>query len=176
MTDVALVPISWVRAIAFAGALAIAGVFFLGRCSAPSPPVAVLEHAVDEAKDVRAAAIETVTVYVPRAAAAKARSDSADQLVDVVNDTLVSVRFTPSAAPTVAIVPPQVTRDLITLRRTVFDQAAAITKLQSALSADSIVIRRQDSLIAVLRPSRCGAKCGGAIVGAGAFLLLSIAR
>jgi hypothetical protein len=38
MSDVALVPISWIRTVAFAGALAIVGVFFLGRCSAPTPP------------------------------------------------------------------------------------------------------------------------------------------
>lgn len=176
MSDLALVPISWIRTAAAAAALAIAGVFFLGRCSAPSPAVAVLEHAVDEAKTQRAAAIETVTVYVPRAAAAKARSDSADQLVDIVDDTLVSVRVTPAAAPTIAVVPPQVTHDLITLRRTVSMQAVAIASFQRALAADSVVIRRQDSLIAALRPSRCGAKCGGAIVGGSVLGLLLIVR
>jgi hypothetical protein len=36
MNDVALVPVSWIRTIAFAAALAIAGVFFLGRCTAPA--------------------------------------------------------------------------------------------------------------------------------------------
>jgi hypothetical protein len=35
MTDVALVPISWIRTVAAVFAIAIAGVFFLGRCSAP---------------------------------------------------------------------------------------------------------------------------------------------
>lgn len=37
MNDVALVPISWIRTVALAFALAIVGVFFLGRYTAPTP-------------------------------------------------------------------------------------------------------------------------------------------
>jgi hypothetical protein len=58
MTDVALVPISWIRTAAAAAALAIAGVFFLGRYSAPAPkglpaPVqaAVIRHEVESVRD-----------------------------------------------------------------------------------------------------------------------------
>jgi hypothetical protein len=115
--------------------------------------------------------VETVTVYVPIAAKSKARSDSADALVDVVSDTMLSVHITPSAPPTIVIVPPQVTNDLITLRRTVSDQARAIVALQQLVHADSVVIRRLDSLVAAQRPSRCGAKCGGAIVAGGLLLV-----
>lgn len=38
MSDIALVPISWIRTVAFAAALALVGVFFFGRCSTPVPP------------------------------------------------------------------------------------------------------------------------------------------
>lgn len=128
-----------------------------------------LEQSVDTAKAQRAAAIETVTVYVPMAAAAKARSDSADAQVDVVGDTLLAVHLTPAAPPALVAVPLPVTQDLITLRRTVDMQARTIAAFQAALAADSVVIRRQDSLIAVLRPSRCGKTCW-MLIGAGSAL------
>lgn len=38
MSDVALIPIVWIRTVAFAAALIIVGVFCLGRCSKPTPP------------------------------------------------------------------------------------------------------------------------------------------
>lgn len=146
-------------------------VFVAGRCTAPDPAVAPLKRAVEAAKVERAAAVETVTVYVPIAAKSKARSDSADTLIDVVSDTMLSVHITPSAPPTIVIVPPQVTNDLITLRRTVSDQARAIVSLQQLVHTDSVVIRRLDSLVVAQRPSRCGAKCGGSIVAGGLLLV-----
>lgn len=148
---------------------AVGGVL-LGRATAPDPAVEQLRAGVAAAQVVRAAAAETVTVYVPIAAASKARSDSADQLVAIASDTMLSVRLTPAAAPTMVVVPIQVTEDLTQLRQTISDQARAIAALQAHVAADSVVIRRQDSLIVAQRGPRCGAKCGGAV--GGTFVLL----
>jgi hypothetical protein len=157
--------------------ITVAAVLFIaGRCTARDPAVGPLKQAVAEAKVDRAAAVETVTVYVPIAAKSKGRSDSADALVDVVSDTMLSVHITPSAPPTTVIVPPQVSNDLITLRRTVSDQARAIVALQQLVHADSVVIRRLDSLVAAQRQSRCGAKCGGMIVAGGLLLVRALVK
>jgi hypothetical protein len=157
--------------------ITVAAVLFIaGYCTAPNPAVAPLKQAVADAKVERAAAVETVTVYVPIAAKSKAQSDNADALVDVVSDTMLRVHITPAAPPTIVIVPPQVSNDLTTLRRTVSDQARAIVALQQLVHADSLVIRRLDSLVAAQRQSRCGAKCGGVIVAGGLLLVRALVK
>lgn len=165
----------WPAVILIIAAAGFAGAA-LGRASAPDPEVARLEAAVDTARSASAAAAETVTVYVPIAKASKARSDSADQMVTIADDTTLQVRITPRAPPSTVIVPVQVVADLTQLRQTVADQAKAIEVLEAKVGADSILIIRQDSLIQAQRPPRCGAKCGGGIVAALAGLIALIAR
>lgn len=121
---------------------------------------------VKVAKALRAAAIESVTVYVPVVAAAKAESDRLGALVQLVGPTTIAVRTTPGdSSPAVLVtVPATIVKKMRADSATIAKQAVQIARLTTALAADSVAIQRQAVLIQTLGAKRrCGPKCGAAI-------------
>lgn len=162
---------------AFVVVVAVAS-FFAGRAS-----VTALDVRRDSIRTVFVAKIDTVTVYVDQAnashkksSASKSASDAADAKIEVVDPTTIALRITPSAPPTIHVVPPELVTDLITLRRTVADQAKTILDTRAALShaqgalKTAVDLHAADSTrIAQLQKSQCDRSCKITLLAIGAL-------
>lgn len=126
-----------------------------------------LLHVIDSTKRVRAAKIESVTVYVPVVAKVKAESDRLAQLVQMIGPTSVAVRTTPGAAPVVFTVPAAVIARMRADSVTIAEQARQIVRQASVIAADSAVIAAQDTTIAELKKGNRRALARGVAIGVG---------
>lgn len=165
-----------------ARSLVIGVVLGLGVCVGPlycreqaqSAALAAARDTVAAARAVVRVRVESVTVFRPVVEAAKAESDRLADLVTVVGPATLEVRTTPSAEPSLVAVPPVVAQLIQAQGRTIAEQDELILRQDSALVAKDRLIAAQDTLIArheAARPSRCGPKCGGAIVLGGLALV-----
>jgi hypothetical protein len=156
--------------------LVILGAFFGGRAS-----VADLEMRRDTLIVERKLAADTVIKYLriadtskARSDRSKAKSDSADAKLSIESDTTVRVHETPEKPARVAVVPAEVTRDLLTLRQTakdqattIFDQRAAMSRQAHSLSLDSLQFQVDAQIIGRLKRNQCSLECKIALVGTG---------
>lgn len=135
-----------------------------------------LESVVEQAQAVRAAAIESVTVYVPVVAKAQAESDRLARVVQLAGPTSVAIYTTPSVAPVVYTVPAEVVAKMRADSITIAEQAAQLLRKDSVIAADSTVIDTQSAAIAELKKGqRCGAKCGALVTLSGLAVLKLVA-
>lgn len=143
------------------------------RDEADNAAIATARADVATAADVRAAAVETVTVHVQQIRAAAAESDRLADLVRGTGPTTLEVRLTSTSAPQIVTVPAVVVQKLRADSTTIARQGAHIVRLQALVKADSNVINRQSILIQQLETRRrCGPKCGATI----AVLTLAAAK
>ncbi len=165
--------------------LIAAGSFLLGRAS-----VTPLDVRRDSLRAALVARIDTVKVYVERANrskqqsdASKSASDAADAKIEIVDPTTIALRYTPTAAPALYSIPPELVTDLLTLRRTVDDQAVTILDTRAALShaqgalGTAVALHVADSTRVVqLQRSQCDRRCKATLLTIGALLGFAAAR
>lgn len=166
-------------AIGFAGGLVVGFAALFARDTRTSARIDSLTTAVEAAAVDRAAAVESVTVFVPVVRTIRAESDRLAEIVRTAGETTLSVQLTPNEPPQLVEVPPQVVALIESQGKTIAHQEILIGKLEAALAADSSMIDAQAGLIDGYRkerPPRCQAKCGAGIaLGVLALLKLGLA-
>lgn len=132
--------------------------------------------AIDSAKASVAPLVDTLRIYVPIAAAAKAESDRLAQLVQLVGPSTVAIRETPTSTPVLFEVPPSVVAKMRADSVTIAAQAAVIVRQQGVIDGQAGVIALQDTKIATLEAIKvpaCQVKCG-VLIGAGTLVAVRL--